>query len=109
MGHASMATTQGYYRVRKERARHAVQTLAPLQIDRNGNRTMPVDQELLESEQLRREVGQIAVPLGLCTEPSNVKARGDGCVPARSHSTACAHDHGAMRTLGRPRLLSWPR
>ena len=30
MGHASMVTTQGYYRVRHERARKAVQTLAPL-------------------------------------------------------------------------------
>ena len=37
---------------------------------------MPVVQQLLESERLRREVGQIAVPLGLCTEPSNVKAGG---------------------------------
>ena len=80
MGHASMVTTQGYYKVRQERARKAVHTLAPLQIDRHGNRTMPVVQQQLESERLRREVGQIAVPLGLCTEPSNVKARGQGCV-----------------------------
>jgi integrase len=90
MAHASMVTTQGYYRVRQERARRAVQTLAPLQIDRNGNRTMPVVQELLESERLRREVGQIAVPLGLCTEPSNVKARGQGCV-YRYRCVGCEH------------------
>jgi integrase len=90
MGHASMVTTQGYYRVRHERARHAVQTLAPLQIDRHGHRTMPVVQELLESERLRREVGQIAVPLGLCTEPSNVKARGQGCV-YRYRCVGCEH------------------
>jgi integrase len=90
MGHASMVTTQGYYRVRQERARRAVQTLAPLQIDRNGNRTMPVVQELFESERLRREVGQIAVPLGLCTEPSNVKARGQGCV-YRYRCVGCEH------------------
>lgn len=90
MGHASMVTTQGYYRVRHERARKAVQMLAPLQIDRHGNRTMPVVQELLESERLRREVGQIAVPLGLCTEPSNVKARGQGCV-YRYRCVGCEH------------------
>jgi hypothetical protein len=90
MGHASMVTTQGYYRVRQERARRAVQTLAPLQIDRHGKRTMPVVQQLLESERLRREVGQIAVPLGLCTEPSNVKARGQGCV-YRYRCVGCEH------------------
>jgi hypothetical protein len=90
MGHASMVTTQGYYRVRYERARRAVQTLAPLQIDRHGNRTMPIVQQLLESERLRREVGQIAVPLGLCTEPSNVKARGQGCV-YRYRCVGCEH------------------
>ena len=90
MGHASMVTTQGYYRVRQERGRKAVQTLAPLQIDRHGNRTMPVVQQLLESERLRREVGQIAVPLGLCTEPSNVKARGQGCV-YRYRCVGCEH------------------
>ena len=90
MGHASMVTTQGYYRVRQERARKAVQTLAPLQIDRHGHRTMPVVQQLLESERLRREVGQIAVPLGLCTEPSNVKARGQGCV-YRYRCVGCEH------------------
>jgi len=90
MGHASMVTTQGYYRVRQERARRAVQTLAPLQIDRHGHRTMPVVQQLLESERLRREVGQIAVPLGLCTEPSNVKARGQGCV-YRYRCVGCEH------------------
>jgi integrase len=90
MGHASMVTTQGYYRVRQERARKAVQALAPLQIDRHGNRTMPVVQQLLESERLRREVGQIAVPLGQCTEPSNVKARGQGCV-YRYRCVGCEH------------------
>jgi integrase len=90
MGHANMLTTQGYYHVRQERVRKAVQTLAPLQIDRHGHRTMPVVQQLLESERLRREVGQIAVPLGSCTEPSNVKARGQGCV-YRYRCVGCEH------------------
>jgi signal transduction histidine kinase len=51
---------------------------------------VPVVQQLLESERLRREVGQIAVPLGLCTEPSNVKARGQGCV-YRYRCVGCEH------------------
>lgn len=90
MGHRSMVTTQGYYRVRDERTRQAVQTLAPLQIDRHGNRTMPLVEQLATSERLRREVGQVAVPLGLCTEPSNVKARGHGCV-YRYRCVGCEH------------------
>lgn len=90
MGHASMVTTQGYYRVHQQRARNAVQTLSGLQIDRHGNRSTPVVQQLLDSERLRREVGQIAVPLGLCTEPSNVKARGQGCV-YRYRCVGCEH------------------
>lgn len=67
MGHESMVSTQGYFRVRDERARKAVQTLAPLQIDRDGQRMMPVVERLLESERLRAQVGQTAVPLGVCT------------------------------------------
>ncbi len=90
MGHSSMVTTQGYFRVRDERARHAVQALAPLQIDRHGDRTMPVVEQLVESERLRRQVGQIAVPLGLCTEPSNVQARGHGCA-YRYRCLGCEH------------------
>ena len=90
MGHRSMVTTQGYFRVRDERARQAVQTLAPLQIGRHGHRTMSVVQELAASERLRRQVGQIAVPLGLCTEPSNVKARGHGC-EFRYRCVGCEH------------------
>ncbi len=90
MGHRSMVTTQGYFRVRDERARQAVETLAPLQIDRRGNRTMPLVEQLAASERLRRQVGQIAVPLGLCTEPSNVKARGHGC-DYRYRCVGCEH------------------
>lgn len=90
MGHSSMVTTQGYFKVRDERARHAVQTLAPLQIDRHGDRTMPVVEQLAHSERLRRQIGQVAVPLGLCTEPSNVKARGHGCA-YRYRCVGCEH------------------
>ncbi|WCB93270.1 integrase [Baekduia alba] len=90
MGHESMVTTQGYFRVREQRARKAVQALAPLQIDRDGQRTMPVVEQLLESERLRAQVGQTTVPLGVCTEPSNVKARGTAC-PYRFRCLGCEH------------------
>src|SRR5205823_1472228 len=55
-----------------------------------GNRTMPVVEQLLESERLRAQVGQIAVPLGACTEPSNVKARGTAC-RYRYRCLGCEH------------------
>ena len=90
MGHESMVTTQGYFRVRQERTRKAVQALAPLQIDRDGKRTMPIVEQLLQSERLRAQVGQTAVPLGVCTEPSNVKARGTAC-PYRFQCLGCEH------------------
>jgi len=120
MGHQSMVTTQGYFRVRDERARQAVQTLAPLQIDRHGNRTMPVVEQLVASERLRRQVGQIAVPLGLCTEPSNVKARGHGC-DYRYRCVGCEHfrtdpsnqaelrDYLHQLLAGRERLAAVPQ
>jgi hypothetical protein len=61
-----------------------------LQIDCYGDRTVPVVEQLVASERLHREVGQIAVPPGLCTEPSNVKARGHGCA-YRYRWTGCEH------------------
>jgi len=51
---------------------------------------MTVVEQLLDSERLRRQVGEIAVPLGLCTEPSNVKARGHGCA-YRYRCVGCEH------------------
>ncbi len=90
MGHESMNTTQGYYTVRDARKRNAVQALAPLQIDCHGNKTMPVVEQLLQSERLRQQVGQTAVPMGHCTEPSNVKAGGQAC-PYRYQCLGCEH------------------
>src|SRR5439155_25114620 len=51
---------------------------------------MPLVEQLAASERLRRQVGQIAVPLGLCTEPSNVKAHGHGCA-YRYRCVGCEH------------------
>jgi integrase len=90
MGHENINTTLGYYTVRDARKRKAVQALAPLQIDCRGNQTMPAVEQLLASERLRQQVGQTAVPMGHCTEPSNVKAGGHAC-PYRYQCLGCEH------------------
>jgi len=90
MGHANMNTTQGYYAVRDAGKRKAVEALAPLQINCHGNQRTPVVEQLLASERLRQQVGQTAVPMGHCTEPSNVKAGGHSC-PYRHQCFGCEH------------------
>ena len=90
MGHANMNTTQGYYTVRDVRKRKAVEGLTPLQIDCHGNQRTPVVEQLLASERLRQQIGQTAVPMGHCTEPSNVKAGGHSC-PYRHQCFGCEH------------------
>lgn len=45
---------------------------------------------LLESEHARYAVGEVAVPYGVCAEPSNVKAGGNAC-PFRFRCVGCDH------------------
>jgi len=90
MGHRSMTTTQGYYSVTTKRVRTAVDELATFQFDRSGNRIWRQARSLLESEHQRLAVGQVAVPFGVCTEPSNVKAGGGAC-PFRFRCLGCGH------------------
>ncbi|MFD1145638.1 hypothetical protein [Saccharothrix hoggarensis] len=45
---------------------------------------------LLDSEHARRAIGEVAVPYGSCSEPSNVAAGGDDC-PVRFRCVGCAH------------------
>ena len=47
-------------------------------------------QALLDSEHARRAVGEVAVPFGVCAEPSNVKAGGGAC-PFRFRCAGCDH------------------
>lgn len=47
-------------------------------------------ERLLDSEHLRDSVGQVAVPFGLCREPTNVKAHGQAC-PFRHQGFGCTH------------------
>ncbi len=75
MGHTRLTTTQGYYSVTQKRKRRAVDLLATLQVDHRGDRTRAVVERLLDSEHLRDGVGQVAVPFGICREPTNIKAQ----------------------------------
>lgn len=90
MGHTRLTTTQGYYNVTDKRKRKAVDLLAALQVDRRGERTRPTVERLLESEASRDAIGHVAVPFGVCREPTNVKARGQAC-PFRHQCFGCTH------------------
>ena len=90
MDHRKLDTTKGYYRVGEPRRREAVERVAKLVFDRHGNHTWRQAQALLDSEHSRRSRGEVAVPFGVCTEPSNVKAGGGAC-PFRFRCAGCDH------------------
>jgi hypothetical protein len=90
MGHKQVTTTQIYYRVTQRRKRKAVDLLAALQVDRHGERSRPSLERLLETGHVRDAVGQVAVPFGICAEPTNVAARGQAC-PFRHQCFGCTH------------------
>jgi DNA-binding NarL/FixJ family response regulator len=74
LDHRSYSMTRRYYRIGEDRRRAAVDTVTALSFDRHGNRIWRDAQMLLESERARHAVGEVAVPYGTCTEPTNVKA-----------------------------------
>lgn len=90
MSHRKLETTSGYYRVGETRRREAVDRVTTMQFDRHGNRIWRQAQTLLDDEHTRRAVGQVAVPFGVCAEPSNVKAGGGAC-PFRFRCAGCDH------------------
>ncbi len=90
MDHADLDVTRGYYRVGEQRRREAVDQVAAMQFDRHGNRIWRDAHALLDSERVRYAVGEVAVPYGTCTEPSNVKAGGGAC-PVRFRCAGCDH------------------
>ncbi len=79
MDHRSLDTTRGYYSVGESRRRQAVDKVTALQFDRHGNRIWRDAKALLDSEHARRAIGEVAVPFGTCSEPSNVQAGGNAC------------------------------
>jgi len=62
--------------VGEARRRDAVDKVTAMQFDRHGNRVWRQAATLLESEHARYTLGEVAVPYGTCTEPSNVQAGG---------------------------------
>jgi integrase len=92
MGHRTIDTTRGYYRVNKTRMRKAVATVSEMQLNHRGNRVTTNLGEMVDAEYDRYQVGQIAVAFGTCHEPSNVKSSGQSC-PYRFRCFGCAHFH----------------
>jgi hypothetical protein len=90
MDHRQITTTQGYYRVGAERRREAVDRVTTMQFDRHGNRVWRQAVMMLDSERNRLAVGEVAVPYGRCSEPSNVAAGGGDC-PIRFFCIGCDH------------------
>jgi len=81
MDHKSIQTTGGYYTITADRKRKAIETVGKLVIDSSG---APAPLSSATIYQMR----SVAVPFGNCTEPSNVKAGGQGC-PIRFQCAGC--------------------
>ena len=90
LDHRSYSVTRGYYRIGEDRRRDAVDKVTALSFDRHGNRVWRDAQALLDSERARHAVGEVAVPYGTCSEPSNVQAGGGAC-PIRYRCAGCDH------------------
>jgi integrase len=90
LDHRNLNVTRGYYRVGEERRRDAVDKVTAMSFDRHGNHVWRDARALLESEHARYAVGEVAVPYGSCTEPSNVQAGGGAC-PVRFRCAGCDH------------------
>jgi hypothetical protein len=85
-----MQTTMGYYQVTEKRVRAAIDRVSAHQFDGQGRRVFHGIQGLLADAHARMRVGQVAVPFGICTEPSNVKAGGQAC-PYKLTCLGCGH------------------
>lgn len=81
MDHRSANTTAGYFTVSLKRKREAVKVAGRHGFDRTG-RARPT------CSGVAYEARSVAVPFGLCEEPSNVKAGGKACV-VRYQCAAC--------------------
>jgi len=90
LDHRNLNVTRTYYRIGEDRRRAAVDTVTAMSFDRHGNRIWREAATLLESEHARYAIGEVAVPYGRCTEPSNVQAGGGAC-PIRFRCAGCDH------------------
>ncbi len=90
LDHRNLNVTRGYYRVGEDRRRAAVDTVTAMSFDRHGDRIWRNTAALLDAEHARYAIGEVAVPYGRCTEPSNVQAGGGAC-PVRFRCAGCDH------------------
>lgn len=90
LGHSKPGTTQGYYRMTHARRHEAMNRLSRLQLTNTGSLVAAGLRALEREEDLRSQVGAVAVPFGTCVEPSNVKAGGHSC-PYRMRCLGCSH------------------
>lgn len=85
MGHESILTTMGYYRITQKRRREATEVVGNLVIGTGG---LSIER-MSKSHRLANEHASIAVPFGKCSNPQNVSAEGHGC-PIRHRCFGCA-------------------
>ncbi len=90
LDHRNLNVTRCYYRVGEDRRRDAVDKVTAMSFDRHGGHIWRAARALLESEHARYAVGEVAVPYGHCSEPSNVAAGGGAC-PVRFRCAGCDH------------------
>lgn len=91
LDHRSMETTQGYYEVRERRLRVAVNRVYSAQVTGRGETLWDRAIESIDdATRTRLRIGETAVPYGVCTEPTNVKAAGTAC-PYKFTCIACSH------------------
>ena len=89
MDHQHMGTTLGYYRVGEKKKREAMELLARHTIDNRGT-ARPALGPPSRTGQLREQLSWVAVPMGKCSEPTNVRAGGQAC-PIRYQCAGCPH------------------
>jgi integrase len=89
MDHRSIDTTMGYYRVADARKREAMERLARYSVDNRGV-TRPLGSSPSSAAQLAEQLSWVAVPMGKCAEPTNVRAGGQAC-PIRYQCAGCPH------------------
>lgn len=89
MDHQSLSVTLGYYSVADTKKREAMEILAHHTIDNQAS-SRSVTGKSSRAGQLREELSWVAVPMGKCSEPTNVRAGGQAC-PIRYQCAACPH------------------
>lgn len=87
MDHRSIDTTMGYYRIADANKRQAMEKLARYTVDNRGATRSPGSSAVA---QLAEQLSWVAVPMGKCSEPTNVRAGGQAC-PIRYQCAGCPH------------------